>query len=228
MKSVAVSQSNYLPWVGYFKLISQADCFVFYDSVQYTKNDWRNRNRIIIDGAPNWLTIPIKYRFSERKRIDEIELPQNGWGKEHLNKIERAYKSTDYFLELFPFLEEEISKNYLTLSELNKNTIMTFSSVLNIETKFLDYSLNLELSKNQRLIDTCKSVGAQQYVTTPKALNYLDIQLFKDNDIELKILDFESCLKKYPQKSYNFDPYVSFIDLLFNLGINGVEERLTD
>jgi len=225
---VAVSQSNYLPWIGYFKLISKVDYFVFYDSVQYTKNDWRNRNKIIIDNSSKWLTIPIKYRFSEKRRIDEIDLPQNGWEKEHLKKIEYAYKSTDYFSEFFPVLQEEILKNYSTLSELNKNLIIKFSSLLNIETKFINFSLDLNLSKNLRLIDACKKLCAQEYFTTPKALNYLDVQLFRDNKIGLRVIDFNSCLREYDQKSHLFDPYVSFIDLLFNLGLKGVEERLKD
>ena len=99
---LAISQSNYIPWIGYFKLIANSDVFIIYDSVQYTKNDWRNRNLIYLDNIPNYLTIPVKYSFREKLAVDQVRLPESDWRVKHLSRIRIAYEGSKYFTSFFP------------------------------------------------------------------------------------------------------------------------------
>src|SRR5690349_21530552 len=122
MKKVVVLQSNYIPWKGYFDLIHDADCFVFYDDVQYTKNDWRNRNRIIMPGGPKWLTIPTG--IDAHRLICEVELPDASWQGRHWETIRQSYRRAPYFKHYRPFFEEiYLGREWRTLSELNQHLI---------------------------------------------------------------------------------------------------------
>ena len=224
---LAISQSNYLPWIGYFKLISKVDHFVFYDQVQYTKNDWRNRNKILLNGAPKWISIPISYKFSDRLSIDRVRLPASNWKDEHFEKISITYSHESNFTQHFPNLMRIIGTDYEFLSELNQEILMQYSNVFKIETHFhTTHTIDLNLERNQRIIEICKDFSADTYVCSPKSLNYIDHYLFEKNDIEVKIINFDNCLISYKQYSKIFDPYVSFVDLLFMTGVDGVRERL--
>lgn len=214
-----ITQSNYLPWIGYFKLINSSDLFLFYDGVQYTKNDWRNRNRIISNEKSEWLTIPIAYRFFEKKKINEIKLPITNWKADHLKRIKNAYRATSYFDQYYPILEDALGQNYLYLADLNQKIIQTFAAEFDIKAKFVnDFSFDPNMDKTERLISICNSYGGTEYITTPKSLMYLRREDFIHAGITLNIIDFNSCQKPYPQKIREFDPYVSFIDYIFNQG----------
>jgi hypothetical protein len=224
---LALTQSNYLPWIGYFKLISKVDHFVFYDQVQYTKNDWRNRNKIMLNGSPKWISIPINYRFSERLSIDKVRLPSGNWRNDHLEKISMGYNSEDNFSQYYPNLNKIISTDYDFLSELNQALLIQYAQTFKIATHFHSiHNIDLNLERNQRIIETCKDFSADTYVCSPKSLNYIDLPLFSKNNIEVEIMNFDNCLNGYKQNSQEFDPYVSFIDLLFMTGIDGVRECL--
>jgi len=224
---IAVSQSNYLPWVGYFKLISGVDKFIFYDQVQYTKNDWRNRNRIIVDGRIEWLSIPVKYKFSDRKPIERIRLPESNWQTAHLSRIRKGYKSTSYFEDYFGPLESILVQGHSLLSELNQNLLFALCKSLEIRTSLISsFPFNFNLSPSERLIDVCIANRAQEYVTTPKARNYLNLKLFEKHGIDVTFMNFDSCIKVYNQGLIEFDPHVSIIDLLFRRGVGEARERL--
>jgi hypothetical protein len=224
---LALSQSNYLPWIGYIKLISKVDHFVFYDQVQYTKNDWRNRNKILLNGSPKWITIPIKYRYSDCLTIDKVRLPDGDWRDDHLEKISIAYSKEKNFTQHYPDLKNIIIADFEFLSELNQELLIRYAEAFKITTRFHStHNIDLNLDRNKRIIETCKDFSADTYVCTPKSLNYIDQQLFAKNKIEVEILTFDDCLNDYKQNSLKFDPYVSFIDLLFMTGIDGVKKRL--
>ena len=225
---LAISQSNYIPWIGYFKLINSADVFMFYDQVQYTKNDWRNRNKIISKGKPQWISIPVRYRFSERKNIDQIELPETGWEFEHLRKIEQSYRETRHYSKLGIDLNEILSAKNANLSELNVKIIKRYLQELEIDTKIMPNSaVDINIDRSKRLIDLCIANACDEYLTTPKALDYLNTEAFERSKIKISILDFESCLEGYEQGSNNFDPYVSFIDVLFRTGPEEFLKRIS-
>ena len=122
MKSIAISQSNYIPWKGYFDQIAMVDEFVIYDSVQYTRRDWRNRNRIKTPSGPQWLTIPVSVKGKYDQSIFETTIQSNEWASNHLKAIELNYSKSPYFRDIYPVLEDayrQCSSN--SLSE-NKNT----------------------------------------------------------------------------------------------------------
>jgi hypothetical protein len=225
---LAITQSNYLPWVGYFKLISKVDTFIFYDSVQYTKNDWRNRNKIIINKSLINLTIPIKYSFSSRYTIDQIRLPESNWRGEHLRLIYQAYSKTNFF-SYYSEIEKIIKTDFEFLSKLNIELISYFCSILNISTH-IDKSARFDhnLEKTDRIIDKCKDLGADTYVTSPKAMDYLDLKKFKKEKISIELIDYSSCLKLYDQNLLDFIPHVSLLDILFREGPKETSLRLND
>jgi hypothetical protein len=192
---------------------------MFFDQVQYTKNDWRNRNKIIFNGKPQWISIPISYRFSERKSINQVELPKTGWQAEHLQKIEQSYGTTNHYSKWSIDLTEILNANNSNLSELNIKIITKYMQRLEIKTKIVSTSeIENNIDKSKRLIDLCIANSCDEYLTTPKALDYLNTEAFEKNGIKVSILNFESCLETYEQSSRVFDPYVSFIDVLFRTG----------
>ena len=132
---VAVLQSNYVPWRGYFDIIHDVDLFVFYDEVQYTKNDWRNRNRIITLRGTQWLTVPVY--GSTDKAISEIEIVPGRWGEKHYQALLTNYGKAPYFDRYKGWLKDIYHQNWKTLSELNQTLIRTISrEYLEIGTRF--------------------------------------------------------------------------------------------
>ena len=200
-------------------MISHSDIFYFYDEVQYTKNDWRNRNKIIEGGTPAWLTIPISYSFTAKKSINEIQLPNSNWRENHLSRIRNSYQTTKYFNEYFNHLSTVLDQSFIGLSELNQEIITHVMHEIGIITELRNSTPSKNpRTKSEKLLDICIEAGATTYLTTPKALDYLDVDLFKRSRIAVEILDFESCLPEYSQKSEIFSPFVSYLDLLFNTG----------
>jgi hypothetical protein len=224
---LAISQSNYLPWIGYFKLISQVDHFIFYDSAQYTKNDWRNRNKIVRNRAIEWLTIPVQYSYSKSLSVSEVLLPDGAWRDLHLKRVDEAYGISRNF-ELFrPKFASALMDGSKSLSELNHSTVGLVCEFLGINTELDSVNQpNNFLGRSERLVDLCIRRNAETYVTTPKALNYLNLNLFEDKGIQVEVIDFSSCITPYSQKSNSFDPFVSIIDLIANAKLIEIRNRL--
>lgn len=152
MKKVAILQSNYIPWKGYFDIINSADIFIFYDEVQYTKNDWRNRNLIKTPNGIQWITIPV-YQKSLNQKICETKVSFNKWNKKHWNTLKanygKAIKFKDY-KDQFENLYCNITTNYL--SEINKLFISEINKILDINTIILDSKdLDLKGDRNEIL-----------------------------------------------------------------------------
>lgn len=200
MSSFVVLQSNYIPWGGYFKLISLADYCVFYDDVQYTKNDWRNRNTILLGGEQKWLTIPVGNSIS--RKINEVKLPNGTWRNDHLRLIHQAYNSEIAFSKLGPLLHEiYLNLDYDNLANYNQAIIkLICRDYLDVETKFLrSEEFCLEGTKNIRLQDLLLQCDASEYITGPAGLNYLDIEWFRKNGIQLSVIDYAGYVRRYEE-----------------------------
>lgn len=217
---VVVMQSNYIPWKGYFDLIASADLFIFYDDVQYTKNDWRNRNIIKSLTGNLWLTIPCGPDIN--RLINEVRVDNLDWQRRHYDLIKRSYETAPFWNYCSSLME----KIYLTtkwkfLSDLNMQIIQTISSkYLELGTKFQSSSqYNLKGKKQDRLLDLLEQVGASKYITGPLAKNYLDEKKFEMQGIELFYLNYEEYLP-YTQLYPPFDHKVSVLDLLVSEGPN--------
>ncbi|MBK7149195.1 MAG: WbqC family protein [Bacteroidetes bacterium] len=222
MKKVAILQSNYIPWKGYFDLIKSVDVFVIYDEVQYTKNDWRNRNLIKTPTGPSWITIPCR-QTSLAQKIYETQVTLPNWNVKHWNTIKGNYTRAPYFKKY----EEVFYQTYMSsrsefLSEINLTFIKTINGLLGIETTIIDSrELNLQGDKNERLIEAVCKLNGNYYLSGPAAKSYLDEKAFHDKGIEVAWMDYT----KYPEYQQLYPPFthgVSILDLIFNCGESAV------
>lgn len=218
MDKVAVLQSNYIPWKGYFDIINDVDTFIFHDDLQFTKNDWRNRNKIKTETGVKWLTIPVG--CNEKRLICEVVMPENTWGQKHWNTIEQFYGRAPYFNKYRDFFREVyLGRQWATLSELNHFLIKYISKeFLGIKTVFKnsrDY--HITGTKLERLLELLKKAEARIYVSGPSAQDYIEEQKFKEANIQLIYKDY-SGYPEYPQFYPPFEHSVSIIDLLFQTG----------
>ena len=214
-----VLQSNYLPWKGYFDLIQSADVFVFYDEVQYTKNDWRNRNRVCSKNGPAWLTIPIS-RDAVKLKISEVRLPEARWQEDHYKMLCHSYRPAPYFKEIEPLLEEFYkTRTWDFLSEFNHHCTERIAGMLGLATRFLNSKgFALEGGRVERLISLLQQIGATEYLSGPSARAYLEGSepLFAAAGIQL-IFKSYSGYPEYPQLHAPFDHAVSILDVIANV-----------
>ena len=220
MKRIAIVQSNYIPWKGYFDMIAQVDEFVLLDDVQYTKRDWRNRNRIKTAQGTRWLTIPVLAKGRYLQRIDETLVQGSQWAAEHWKGLIHAYSGAAQFgryRDRFAHVYEECAAEE-HLSRVNKRLIEAICDVLGIDT-ILRYSTEYEAEgvKTDRLLDICRQAGADEYLSGPRARAYLDHRAFEEAGIRVQWVDY-SGYREYPQVHPPFDHHVTVLDLIFNVG----------
>ena len=221
MTKIAILQPSYIPWIGYFEQILNVDIFIFYDDVQYTKNDWRNRNKIKTKDDSAWLTIPVKCMSNQK--INEVIIDNSKiWQEKHLKSIKQYYSKSLYFEEIFPILKKNIKSKEVFLHDISINIIKDLLEYLHINTKIYSSSqLNINGDKNTRLINICKYFNADIYYSGQAAREYLDIEQFNKNDIKVMFQDYIH--PEYNQLNGKFKAYLSIIDLLFNYGKNSIE-----
>jgi hypothetical protein len=218
--NILISQSNYIPWKGYFDNIAQCDVFVVFDDMQYTRRDWRNRNYIKTPQGLKWLTIPVMVKGKYLQRINETLISDKNWNYNHWRQIKQYYFKAPYFNEFSPWIEElYIKATFSTLSELNVHFLKHVCKFLNIKTEFIDSrKFNLLEGKTERLLDICKEFGATDYYTGPSAKNYIEESLFKTQGIQIHYFDYSNYVE-YPQLFPPFEHKVCIWDLIFNVGV---------
>lgn len=218
-KRVAIIQSNYIPWKGYFDIINQVDEFILYDDRQYTRRDWRNRNLIKTPGGLRWLTIPVQVKGRYEQRIDETLIADLAWAQRHWKTIEQNYSRAPHF-DAYRGAIHEIYAQALDrhLSAVNRRFIEGICTLLGIRTK-LSWSTEYEASgdRTERLVSLCSSAGAEEYVSGPAARAYIDEAAFRDAGVRLTYVDY-SGYPEYPQLGQPFEHGVTILDLLFNVG----------
>jgi hypothetical protein len=214
---IAISQSNYIPWPGYFGVISKCDAFVFLDEVQFTSRDWRSRNSIKTANGLKWLSIPVGH--SRSRRICDVKLPDNDWQKSHKSSIMASYRGSKNYQVGIDFLETIYGEfQSQTLSEFNQScTKFIAREILGLNCRFLD---SREITHagigSDRILSICKSLSATKYLSGPSAASYLRIDDFSINDIEVTFADY-SKMNSYEQLHGDFVPNVSIIDMVFNV-----------
>lgn len=216
-KKLAILQSNYIPWKGYFDIIAAVDEFIIYDDVQFTKNDWRNRNKIKTASGFDWISIPVGKNI--KRKICEVIIPNNGWQSRHWKALELSYSNAPHFLEITEFLKPlYLDNQYETLTELNVSFINAICNFLNIKTKIShSWEYGGAGGRSERLIDICLKAGATEYISGPSAKNYLDETFFLKNNINISWFDYCD-YPVYPQLWGNYQNEVTILDLLFNCG----------
>lgn len=224
MKKIAILQSNYIPWKGYFDLMNMVDEFVLYDEMQYTRRDWRNRNKIQTSQGLKWLTIPVEVKGKYLQKICETKISEKDWGKKHWQIICHTYMKSKYFKEYKDVFEAlYLGSNEEYLSQVNYQFITAINQILGIKTK-IRCSSEFELVEGQteKLLGICKQCGADIYMSGPAAKNYFDEELAKQENIKVEWMDY-SGYKEYNQLFLPFEHGVSILDLLFNEGIYAKE-----
>lgn len=220
-KKVVILQSSYIPWRGYFDLISKSDEFIFYDDVQFTKRDWRTRNKIKTAKGLQWLSIPVKSKGKYLQKINEVELLDSKWCTKHWNAICHSYARAPYFKKFKKNFEDiyQHCNKMTSLSEVNKFIIKEICNLLRINAQFSnsdEYGFD-HLNQTERLLAICKSANATTYISGPSAKNYIQADVFAAEGIELKYIDYSNYLP-YQQQNGSFVPHLSILDLIFNEG----------
>lgn len=219
-KRAAIIQPNYIPWKGYFDVIANVDEFVLLDDVQYTRRDWRNRNRIKTSSGVAWLTIPVATRGHYAAPICEIEISDSGWVERHLHTIRQHYATAASAGEMNGLIAQWYDRAgaMQRLADVDELFIREISRFLGIETRIRRSSeLEPREGRNERLVDLCAKIGATTYVSGPSAREYLDESMFASAGIAIEFADY-SGYPEYPQLHPPFDHAVSIIDLLMNTG----------
>ncbi len=226
-RRTAIVQSSYIPWKGYFDLIASVDAFVLLDEVQYTRRDWRNRNRIKTAAGTRWLTIPVLSTGRYEQRIDETRIADPSWPRSHWSAIEQAYRDAPCFgavaAELEPLYR---SCDAELLSDVNATFLRRLCELLEIDTP-ISWSTDYETAPDpsRRLLDICLQTGATEYVSGPSARDYLDVGLFERAGVAVSWADY-SGYEPYEQPHGAFEHRVSVIDLLVCAGVGESGRRL--
>lgn len=219
-KKIAIVQSNYIPWKGYFDLIDAVDEFILLDDVQFTKRDWRNRNVIKTPRGLQWLTIPVLTKGRYDQPICECQITDPNWGTEHWKTLQANYSRAAHFKTYASIFENLYRcKDETFLSRINARFITQICELLQIQTRLrsaLDFS-GITGKKTQRLIALCQAAQATCYVSGPSAKNYIEPVLFEKAHIELRYFNYDG-YPPYRQLYGPFEHQVSILDLLFNEG----------
>ncbi|MGE0199582.1 MAG: WbqC family protein [Candidatus Melainabacteria bacterium] len=230
MTTVAICQSNYIPWKGYFDLIARADAFVLLDDVQYTRRDWRNRNQILTVGGLQWLTISVASKGHYTDRIDEIRISEPQWAADHWKTLTHVYGKADGFA----WMADEMADLYTALAaepllcRVNHALLAVLLRRLAIATPVHHASdldpLSTEIAgreKSGRLLRLCQKLKATRYLSGPAAKAYLDVAAFETAGIAVEWMTYDH-YPAYPQlhrpEGETCVHTVSVLDLLFNLG----------
>ncbi len=219
LSRVAIVQSNYIPWRGYFDLIAFVDEFIIYDDVQYTKRDWRNRNRIKTSQGLQWITVPVQVKGRFHQKIRETLIDGTDWAKAHWRALEFNYSAASHFAEIADWLAPiYLEEQRTNLSLLNRRLLEAICGYLGIGTR-LTNSWDYELAddKTERLANLCHQAGATEYVSGPLARSYLDERVFDELGTRVTWFDYDG-YRDYKQLWGAFEPAVSILDLLFNVG----------
>ena len=218
-KTVAISQSNYIPWRGYFDLIAKADVFILYDEMQYTRRDWRNRNKLKTKDGLKWLTVPVKTKGNYHEKISSIQIQDTDWSLKHFQTLKTSYQTTPFYSEIEDLIAPiYLGQKFTHLSNLNETLIRLICNYLGINTPvYQSNDFDLVGNPSEKLMNICKQLDATCYLSGPNAKAYLDSQMFAQNNIEVCWMDYSN-YPEYTQKYGNFVGEVTILDLLFNAG----------
>ncbi len=219
MKRSLITQSNYIPWKGYFDAINMADVFVLYDDMQYTKRDWRNRNKIVTPQGLQWISIPVEVKGKYLQNINETKISDSNWPKDHWNALRYNYSKAPYFSAYKDFFEDlylNCHEEYLSL--INYRFLKGICDLLGITTQF-KWSSEFQLrgDRSEKLLNACRDLGASIYLSGPAAKDYLELDLFEKQGVKVQWLDY-SGYPEYQQAYGDFEHGVTILDLIFNTG----------
>jgi len=216
---LAVIQSCYVPWRGFFDLIGRCDQYVIFDRTQYVKRHWHNRNRIKTASGVEWFTIPVISKGRYGQPIDEVEI-EKPWAEKHWRTLELAYHRAPFFEALAPTVRDwyERAAKEKRLTEVNALFLREIACLLGLGTRIVrDTDYPTQGVKTERLLGIARAAGADRYLSGPSAKAYFDESLFASAGIGVEWMSYEG-YPEYRQLHGPFEPAVSVLDLLFNVG----------
>lgn len=217
MSSCVIMQPTYLPWAGYFNLISMADSFVFYDDAEFSKGSWHNRNRLVSNGDECWLTIPVSHKLHQ-KISDVMPVYAASWNKKHVKTITNIYSKHPFFSDLAPILDLLIKFNATSLADINIEIIKLFMQILDIDCAVYRSShLSVAGSRSVKVLEMCKKLGCEKYISPLGSRDYIiEDGVLLESGIDVVYQSFT--VKPYAQKTEKFIPYMSIIDVIASIG----------
>jgi hypothetical protein len=216
---IAIIQSCYIPWKGFFDLIGQCDEYVIYDGVQYVKRHWHNRNRIKTANGLEWLTIPVVTKGRFEQPIDQVEI-EKPWADRHWRALELAYNRAPFFAPFAPTVKNwyERADKQARLTDVNEIFLRGIAELLHLRTRIVrDTAYPAQGAKTERLLAIAGAAGADRYLSGPSAQEYFDEPLFTAAGITPEWMSYQG-YPQYPQLHGDFDHAVTALDLLFNTG----------
>lgn len=221
---IGIHQPETLPWVGYFNKIMNSDMFVILDNVQFKKNNYQNRNRILSHGSINWFTVPVSLKDRLSSTIIDTEISYNmDWQTRNIKQLEGAYSKCPYYNEFMPAIIDRVRYSDSYIIDFNMEIIEYIMDYLGISNNLVYASdLSVDSHKSDLVLDICKHLEATTYLSGAGGRDYLDGDKFKSQGIEVLYQSFDTTIS-YTQRSEEFVPYMSIIDLLVN---NSKEEAI--
>lgn len=219
---IAIMQPGYLPWLGFFELMQNCDLFIVLDDVQYTKRDWRSRNRIRTKEGWMWLTVPVLVKNKRGQRIRDTQINNDcPWKEKHLKSLKSNYSKARYFDVCIGELESIYRKDWVFLLDLDMEIILFMAHHFSIKTNItLASSLDIHgLGGNDHILEICRKLGANELYDSAGAKPFIDLNLFENANIKVVFQEYRHPV--YAQIHQPFLPHMSAIDLLFNAGANG-------
>ncbi|MBL91636.1 MAG: hypothetical protein CMH56_07455 [Myxococcales bacterium] len=215
---VSISQPAYLPWLGYFDRLRRSDVAVVLDHVQLERRGFTHRNKILNQGKPMWLSIPLNKKGNFQTTINEITVNNDEkWQHKHWQTILQCYKKAPHFIELKNELASFYEKDWVLLNELLKSMTPFWMGKLGIDTPMVFSSeIELQHTKSDLILELCRKQKATKYLSGPFGRDYLETKSFQDAGIEIIYHDYEHPV--YRQQSDNFEPFLSILDLMANHG----------
>jgi hypothetical protein len=216
---LAAHQPNYLPWAGFFHKMARCDILVLLDSVQYARRSYTARCLIKqSDGRRHWLSVPVRKTGRYYQRISQVEIwNEIPWQQDHLRTLSSNYARAPYFKEYRELLDLAYGRSWSHLSQMNISLIEYLAEILDLHPKIIKLShLDIEARGTDLLIEICRRLGAEKYLSGPSGQRYLAADKFRAAGIELEI--FRYWPRAYPQLWGGFVPGLSLIDILFNCG----------
>ncbi|MEN9599701.1 MAG: hypothetical protein RL596_2020 [Bacteroidota bacterium] len=223
MRKIVITQSNYIPWKGYFDALATSDCFVIYDDMQYTKRDWRNRNLIKTAEGLKWLTIPVEVKGKYYQKINETRISNKNWNREHLSQLKLYYKNANNYSAVLPWIENlYLNCNFELLTHINEYFLKHISAYLGLSTNILrSENFFLDGDRTERLVGICQQLEATDYYTGPAAKAYMSEEMFEKVNISVHYFDYTG-YQPYKQLHNPFEHSVTILDLIFNEGVNAI------
>lgn len=217
MKIVSAHQPAYLPWLGYFHKILLSDEFVVMDDVQYEKNSFINRNKILQNSNSVWLTIPVVTKEYKLKKIRDIKISNDKWKRKHLMTVEQSYKKSRFYNEIMPLFETVLKQDSVYLTDYANDLLLAIVDYLEIDTKIIFANdLSLSSKKLDYVIELTQKVAGRIFVFGAQGKDYADEDILEKNNIAPYFQDYIHPV--YEQNNQCFEPYISIIDALFNNG----------